>query len=247
MKLASQIRSLVILTVPAIAALLLAFPVHLVQAEIIYTGTYFDIQVSAPIDVGTTNTFKAVTLTAVGKNGYCPNAFDYAGSGIVTWENGTTASKLHQIYQHDEDNNKVKTPTLSTEQGCYPLTPTQLALDSHFLVYNDNIAIITTPAENKTSLYPGEDPSYGFIGSYLIGAFSLKELNPSETWDFAYLVVFDGTQVQLNCQIGATLGGGSIYETVSTSFMVPEPGALVLLITGGVGLLVLVWRRRRKS
>ncbi|MHC4180653.1 MAG: PEP-CTERM sorting domain-containing protein [Planctomycetota bacterium] len=27
--------------------------------------------------------------------------------------------------------------------------------------------------------------------------------------------------------------------------IVPEPGTLVLLITGGLGLLLLVWRRRR--
>jgi hypothetical protein len=36
-------------------------------------------------------------------------------------------------------------------------------------------------------------------------------------------------------------------EYKSATLMIPEPGTLVLLATGAFGLIVLAWRRRRRS
>jgi len=105
-------------------------------------------------------------------------------------------------------------------------------LDSHFLVYNANLASIVAPNEDRVlnHLY---DPWGGF-GTFLKGTFTdLTAVNP--TWDFAYLVMPQATTVHLDFEIGAA---GFASETVSGSFSVAEPGTLVLLTLGALGLLV---------
>ena len=61
-------------------------------------------------------------------------------------------------------------------------------------------------------------------------------------WFWRWEYVGGGTHV------GPAIGGSPSEAFYSaTLFSVPEPGTLVMLITGGLGLVLLVWRRRRRS
>jgi hypothetical protein len=78
------------------------------------------------------------------------------------------------------------------------------------------------------------DPEFEMIGSYN-GWFSKVTL-PAQMqgwfWSFGYADGSSNTQVPVG-------------EYKSATLMIPEPGTLALLATGGLGLLLLVWRRRR--
>jgi len=197
------------------------------QADLIYTdvftGTDFTIQASNPVNVA--GTLEAVTLRAVGKNGALPNTFD--SSKDNTGGTGITASALHQIWPYDLEG--LKTPTLDMT------VPINQTLDTHFLVLNTNLLTVNPPDENRPTT-DHEYDSYGGFGTFLTGTFTLNALKvtPGPTWDFAYLVVPYGTTVHLDFGIGAS---GFDSETVSGSFSVPEPSAIVLLAVGVFGLL----------
>jgi hypothetical protein len=201
------------------------FAPHFAQGDTIYTGTNFNIQVSTPVDVGTTP-LKAITLTAIGKNGALPSAF--GGTGISTIGNA-----LHQIYE----GNFVPTPTTTLiVPGSIPEN-----LDTHFLVDTNNIIAITAPNENRNTLSAVEN-AFGGFGNVLNGVFTLKGTPTSSTWDMAYLVVPDGAQLNFNFSVSAD---GYSPELVNTSYTVPEPSAIALLAAGCIGLLFPIRRRRK--
>lgn len=243
MKVASQVRSLALILVPAVVAFSVVMSGSLAQAEIIvYSGTNFRVEVSSPVNVGITP-LKAVTLTAIGLNGYKPNAFDStasSGTGITT-----TSNLLHQIYQLNEDDEYQRTPTLLLDPNYDPIP---LDLDTHFLISNNYIVPpgTTAPNENRPTVGSTENQPGGGYGNKLYGTFTITG-TPSESWDFAYIVVQNGTQVNLNFTIAGLKGESDVTnEIVTGSFsVVPEPGTFVMLCTGGIGLLVYVWRRRR--
>jgi PEP-CTERM motif len=185
----------------------------------VYTGTNFDIQASNPVSLAGTS-LEAVTLRAVGKNGAQPDTFDSDKSGRHGTGITTAVDALNQIWFA----NVVPTPTL-TNVVAY-LSPTDQTLDTHFLVYDNNLTI-------PRGLSPSEDRD-GNVGTYLKGTFT-DDTAVSSTWDFAYLVVPNGTTVNLDFEIGAP---NFSSETVSGSFtVVPEPSALLLLAMGVLGLL----------
>jgi hypothetical protein len=51
----------------------------------------------------------------------------------------------------------------------------------------------------------------------------------------------------LGCADGSSSTRVPVGEYKSATLMIPEPGTLVLLATGAFGVLLLVWRRRRKA
>ena len=208
-------------------------PGRAAQAELIFTNIYdgpnFTIQVSNPVELAGT-TLEAVTLRAVGKNGALPNTFDSNKSG--RGGTGITATALHEIWPYNSSLNK--TPTLDMDSD--PENQFNQALDTHFLVYSDNLATVKSLSEDRVSNHQYD--AWGGYGTYLKGTFTDLTATNS-TWDFAYLVAPSGTRVSLDFEIGAA---GFDSGTVSGSFVVPEPSSLILLTAGAFGLLA--YRRR---
>jgi hypothetical protein len=212
----------------AVAAMAVILSCRLAQADLIYTdvftGNDFTIQVSNAVTVA--GGLEAVTLRAVGKNGALPNTFD--SSKDNTGGTGISATALHQVWPYDA----LATPTRDMS-----ISITQ-TLDSHFLINTANLLTVVAPSEDRTlnHLY---DPWGGF-GTFMKGTFT--DLTAvSSTWDFAYLVVPQGTTVHLDFAIGAS---GFDSENVSGSFTVPEPSSLGLLAASVIGLLIC---RRRSA
>jgi hypothetical protein len=222
----SQIRTIAFV----VSAFFLISSSHFAGAAIIYSGSNIDVQLSDPVDVGTA--LKGITLTAIGKNGALPNSFDgtrLLGTGITT-----TGDALHQIYEF----NASPTPTTTLiVAGSIPQN-----LDTHFLVGNDKIISITPPTENRDTPFTVEN-AFGGFGNSLNGVFSLKGTPTTSRWDFAYLVVPNGTQLNFKFSIGVL---GLSTEMVNTSYtVVPEPSTIALFAIGCMGLLLPVWRRRK--
>ncbi len=94
------------------------------QAELVYVGTNFDISVSSPVNVGVTP-LKAVTLTAIGKDGALPDTFDSTKSGSGGTGITTASDLLHQVWEGGFS----QTPTLTLAGD-----PIPQHLDSHFLI-----------------------------------------------------------------------------------------------------------------
>lgn len=227
-----------LLTVLCLAALVLfvCASAPLAQAGVVFSGTYFDIQASSPVNVGVTP-LRAITLTVIGKAGYNPKGFDSVvdgGTGITT-----VGNKLHQIYQDGTE----KTPTLTLD-GDYDPIPQDL--DTHFLVSLSSILATTAPSENRPTADTTEHV-YGGFGYKLTGVFSLTGVaNPN--WDLAYLVVPNGTTVNLNFVLAGvrTAAPPACSESVHATFTVPEPTSLALLVAGllPLGTIGLSPRRR---
>ena len=199
------------------------------QAELIYVGTNFDIEVSSPVDVGVTP-LRAVILTAVGKNGFLPNTFDSTKSGFGGTGITTVGDSLHQVWEFGA----FPTPILTLTADTIPQD-----LDTHFLIETGQyLAGALAPTENRPTTDLTEDPRAGF-GNSMTGTFSLTG-SGSPTWDFAYLVVPNGTEVFLDFEIsGVDLDDNGYSDTVTGSLLVvPEPSMLLLLVLGALGLLV---------
>jgi hypothetical protein len=205
------------------------FSVSCARGAVIFSGVNFDVQVSNPVEVGVTP-LEAITISVVGKNGLLPSAFDgtrLGGTGITS-----TGNALHQIWEFGA----LATPTLTLAVGGIPQN-----LDSHFLVTNDKIIAQTAPNENRIALSTAEN-AYGGFGNSLNGVFSLTGSTFSSTWDLAYLVVPQGSQLNFNFTVA---NAGSIKEQISASYVVtPEPGMMALLAAGCAGMLMLFRRRQ---
>jgi hypothetical protein len=235
MAMAQQVRSLayILVAIAVIASGICA------QAEtIVYSGTNFDIKYSDPVLVGNTP-LKAITLTAVGKNGALPNTFDSTKSGLGGLGITTTGNELHQIWEFSINGSPTPTNSLIVS-GSIPQER-----DSHFLINSGQyLSGQIGPSENKIDNYAVEH-AFGGFGNALFGTFTL--IGASNTsWNFAYLVVPDMAQVRFDFEIGADKFSS---ETVGVSFVVPEPSPLVLLVmlsTVAAGLLLCA-RRRSKA
>ncbi|HLA83327.1 MAG TPA: PEP-CTERM sorting domain-containing protein [Thermoguttaceae bacterium] len=215
----------------ALVVLGLALPIAVAEANVIFVGTHFDIEASSPVDVGITP-LRAITLTAVGKNGALPNTFDSTFSGVGGTGITTSSNRLHQVW---EFYGGLQTPTLTLAGDP---TPVPQELDTHFLIRSNEYLLVDALAEDITLGSPELDTRDGF-GSYLRGSFSLKG-DLEQRWDFAYLVVKAGTEVFLDFEIGgvdAVIPGKGYANSVGGSFVVPEPSTLLLLILGVLGLL----------
>ncbi|MBN2581374.1 MAG: PEP-CTERM sorting domain-containing protein [Pirellulales bacterium] len=216
---------------------------------IIYSGDYFDILVSDPVDVESSHTLKAVVLTASGqRTNSKPNTFDCTKSGSEPSSLGifTSGNHLHQV-------GWLKADVPAAPVDIY--TPTNESqfdevLDTHFLI-NPPDVIISSPSPQENM--PVQDAAFhehGHYGSYLKGNFALQGL-PSElpaTWEFARIVVPNGTEINFNFAIGGFAFEGGEYvgkdDKLSVSYVVPEPCTLGLL---GMGALALwAYRRLRK-
>jgi len=236
-----RVRSLAPILVSAIVAISAAMTNRLAQAEIIFSGTHFDLQISSPIDVGDTMSLKAVPLTAVGKNGATPYAFDGVSNGHKGITTPLTSPALYQIKQPyiDEfgETSHISTPTNTLKiPGSIPQSR-----DTHFLIDEGSYIAVNDPTENNISVFtPLEYPYSGFDSS-LTGLFTLTGTGWGTSWNFAYLVVPNGTQVSLDFYITMDVGPP---ELVNITYQVPEPSVLLLFVTGVFGLLVYVRRRK---
>ena len=215
------------------------------QADMIYTGTNFDIEVSTAVDLEESPSLMAVTLTAIGKGGVLPVTFDSTFSGTGGTGITTVGNSLHQVWRGDGSQTWHRTPMV--EVG-YDL------LDTHFLDTTP-MTITQSPEENKlvSNLETGD--IYDGFGNHLVGAFAIQDVpaNLQPTWDFAYIVVPSGTKVILNFELlGVDLEGDGYSDKVGgipgsadvdTIFftVVPEPSMLLLLAMGALGLLVKGW------
>ncbi len=200
----------------------------------IWTGTNFQIDVSAPVPVG--NALQGVTLTAIGLNGALPNSFDGVTGGATGIT--TAGNLLSQVFEFAPIVGSP-TPTLALNQPV--ANAVYHPIDTHFLVEPPAIISTVAPNENQLVADATEAPNAGY-GNSLTGQFALSGA-PAASWAFAYVVVPAGTTVSLNFRV-ADGSGQFTNELVQTSFLVPEPSALVLC---GIGMLAwaAVLRRRR--
>jgi len=243
MKFTLQVRSLALSLITAVVAISATMPGRYARAEIIiYTSSTLDIVVSSQINVGNTP-LKAVTLTAIGHNGYKPKTFDSTKSDFSGDGTGITTSGnfLHQVGIKKGEHPAPLNINLYTPTNDSQLTP---ELDTHFLIDPDTYSSMYSPSENMNVVNTADD-YFGHYGNSLVGTFSLNGLPASSTWNLAYIVVPDNTVVHLDFEIIAALNGSQFAAGVDYFLTVPEPGAVVLLITGGIALLVYVWRRRK--
>jgi len=241
MKFFLRIRSLALTS--AVVAISASFAGRLAWAETIYTSTNLDIVASAPVDVGTTP-LKAITLTAVGKNGCIPTGFDSTKSDFDGLGTGITTSGnfLHQVGIKAGEypfplNNDLYTPTNNPQ-----ITP---VLDTHFLIDPNTYLSFYGPSETMNVINTADD-IYGHYGDSLVGTFSLNGLPINSLWNFAYIVVPNNTVVRLNFEITAIFNEIQFAAGVDYFLPVPEPNGLILLSTFGIGLLIHA-RRRRKA
>jgi hypothetical protein len=240
MKLALQVRSLAITLVSiAFSAIMIA---NVARAEIIFSSTNFDIEVSVPVNVGSTP-LNAVTLTAVGKNGYKPKGFDSTKSDFGGLGTGitTTGNLLHQVGL------KIGEPPFFTINLFTPTNESNLAptLDTHFLIDSGTYLSTYGPSENMNVINT-TDHAYGHYGDSLVGTFSLNSLPTSSTWNFAYLVVPNNTSVHFDFEIlGALDSQTSASANVVCSYTVPEPNCLILICSCGIGMFIYTLRRRK--
>ena len=180
------------------------------------------------------------TLTAVGLNGALPNAFDGNTGGATGIT--TAGNELHQVFEFAF--NGAATPTLDLN---VPANSVYYPIDTHFLVEPPPIALGQGPSENQVVADATEAPFAGY-GSFLTGVFTLTtplvDLTP--TWDFAYIVAQAGTQVNLDFRI-ADGSGQHPFEQVQTSFVIPEPSTVSLLVIGAAGVALALRARRRRG
>ncbi len=232
MRSATQVRSLTLTLFTSALALSAILYGGYAQAEVVYSGTNFRIEESMPTDLGTG--LEAVTLTAIGQDPvspYNPNGFDSGtGSNVGIW---TASNALHQLWEFGV----ISTPTLTLSYS----GSIDQNLDTHFLISTGQYASVSNP--------PSETKEQGGdFGNSLTGTFSITStVHP--TWDFAYLVVPVGTQVNLNFTIAGVRGVNNVdvaSEVVNTSFTVtPEPGTITMLCAGAAVLAVYLFRRRK--
>jgi hypothetical protein len=228
-----DITQLFVLFALALSSVLMA---SYAQADIIiFSDANFDIKASNPVSVGTTP-LQAIILTATGKNGYKPKGFDssksdYGGGGTgIT----TTGNDLYQV--------GMPTVGLYTPTNSPNLNPT---LDTHFLLNSNTYISINDPTETMNVANSSDDPN-GYYGNSLAGNFFLKDLPTSSSWDFARLVVRNGTVVHFDFEIlGALDLENSISAEVVGSITVPEPNLLMLTGWAGVVLAAYCLRRRK--
>ncbi len=220
--------------VTSLAALALLLPLgNIASAEnIVYSGTDFDVTVSDPVDVGIA--LKAVTLTATGKSGKLLSGFDGVSDGMTGIV--TQGDSLHQVWQIGA----LETPTL-TQTEAVELIPAEIfnTVDTHFLFEEAEILGTVNPTETR-GVQNDSEHAYAGFGDQLTGTFVLNGV-ALPTWEFAYVVVPDGTEVTLDFDMSIL---GQNPEFVSSSFLVPEPGTLMLLALGGLVALPVVCRRR---
>jgi hypothetical protein len=223
-------------------ALMAAINAGSTRADTIYYGTNFDLQISSPIDVGVTLPLEAITLTAVGKNGATPYAFDGISNdctGITT----PTSPALYQIMQ--PYTNIFGTSYYSTPTNTL-MTPGSIpqSRDTHFLIDNGTIIVINghNPTEDGISTATLQEYPYSGYDSSLNGLFTLTGTGWSTSWNFAYLVAPTGTQVKLDFYISTDVGSP---ELVNYIYTVPEPGTIALLAIGCAGLFISAWRQRK--
>ena len=80
---------------------------------------------------------------------------------------------------------------------------------------------------------------------------SFLGLLPEAELDMSAFAGFDfsGSEASLPPGTSFEWGIGDVFDGRAGLYLtvVPEPGTLVLLITGGLGLLACVWRRRRRG
>ena len=94
-------------------------------------------------------------------------------------------------------------------------------------------------------LPPGLVPGDELPAGNFTGWFDSVVLDPGMTGDWLWRWEYtDG-----RTDTGPAVGGlpSEEFFLSATLTMVPEPGTLVLLISGGLGLLACVWRRRRRG
>ena len=95
----------------------------------------------------------------------------------------------------------------------------------------------------------GYHSSYGLVAA--IGSDSDSETRSyftdefNDLWEVQYSGVTDPDDT-LDITITSTSGYNDVQFSAAALSVVPEPSAIVLLCTGAVGLLVCVWRRRRR-
>lgn len=208
----------------------------------IATGTYFRLEaVNAAVVEGTVaNGLVAFTLRAVNISGNTinnPQGVDAAG---------TFAGITGQIHQNMltttiPTKTSSKTPSLDAWLG---EDPADVAIDSHWLVYSEDIAAVVAPTENGTSASPWASPNYfSRWGTYLQARYGILGANTSSQLDLAYVVVPCCSSVNLHMQVGGVTGNKETFnlawDTENAVQCIPTPAALPL---GLVGLLLV--RRR---
>jgi len=197
------------------------------HGEILVTGTNWEVSMSAPTPVGTgAESLVAVTLSVsniTGDAAFDPNAFGWH------MKDGTELIGIQgQLHQEWGFGGGLPTPSMKPP---FVGGPVGTPLDSHFLTENNLSPPGGDPQEDMTPGTSTEPPTPGYgngFGTFLKGDFTDPDVSGT-TWDFAYLVVPEGSLLDLD----AVFAGGDQEERLTALDVVvgaPSENASKLLV-----------------
>ncbi len=200
----------------------------------------YDVFVTTPVPVGSgVENLQATTLYVVNTSGDWEN--DPVGFDGVFLGYSGVAGVLHQ---QDGSGAGLFTPTVDSS-----LLAT--AIDTHFLNTLGELLVAAAPFETRNvspSAEPSDSPPLppGLVadttfGDRLSGTFALSGGAAGPTWQIAQLVAPSGTTISLNFAVSGLLEPGPAGD-IQTTFTIPEPTTLTLMVCSAAALL-----RKRRS
>ena len=158
-------------------------------------------------------------------NQYAFPATIQIGGGVMNWTAGNSAAYWNIIYNGNPGG---------------PGHAGQLNLN---LTGYERFELTFTRVERSMSGHIRVQSGFSYPSAYV--QVTEPGVYPVDLTSFGSVNWVDIDMIRLEFSTGYKYGGGVHTEMISDFRVVPEPGTLVLLLSGGLGLLAYAWRRRR--